>query len=122
MDGKQLGIRSRASSVASTSSGTPSSFRPALHKDGCSTLADRYLTILDLAPGVLSLVGDGVLVSVRNDEDEQQRETDGEKENEGPLARTASDFSYSADRYAGIGWRIIGDAGGELGHLKHGKY
>ena len=31
---------------------------------------------------------------------------------EAPSARSASDFSYSADEYAGDGWRIIGDAGG----------
>ncbi|TDL19003.1 FAD/NAD(P)-binding domain-containing protein [Rickenella mellea] len=27
------------------------------------------------------------------------------------LVRTASDYSYSADKYAGAGWRVIGDAG-----------
>ena len=29
-----------------------------------------------------------------------------------PAARSASDFSYAADCYAGEGWRIVGDAGG----------
>ena len=30
----------------------------------------------------------------------------------GSFVHTPSDYNYSADRYAGEGWRVIGDAGG----------
>lgn len=101
MEQKQLGIRSRAASSATTSP-LPSSTEPSGRQNGRlqTTLADRYLTFLHLAPGVQALVGDATLESV---EDEN---------GEAPSARSASDFSYSADEYAGEGWRIIGDAGG----------
>jgi len=44
---------------------------------------------------------------------EDGKEVDGEENGETdiPTARTASDYSYSASRYAGPGYRIIGDAG-----------
>ena len=29
------------------------------------------------------------------------------------LVHSASDYSYSVDRHAGDGWRIVGDAGGK---------
>lgn len=117
MDGKTLGVRSRASSFGSAPSAardSPGPQRPALRKEVSSSLDNRYLTMLDLAPGVLELIADGVLVSVRNgEEDEARKEAGIQGEDEGPMARTASDFSYSADRYAGERWRVIGDAGGK---------
>ena len=66
-----------------------------------SSTARRYLEILELAPGLKSLLGGGKLVG--------HLEADGDSPS---LVRTASDYSYSADRYAGDGWRVIGDAGG----------
>ncbi|CDO75697.1 hypothetical protein BN946_scf184585.g10 [Trametes cinnabarina] len=104
MDQKQLGIRSRASSSAG---GSPSlgghTRRDSLSARASSTLAERYLSFLQLAPGVLELIGDGELVALKTDEDDD--------EPEGPMARTASDYSYSATEYAGQGWRVVGDAG-----------
>lgn len=76
-----------------------------------STLAERYLTFLHLAPGVLKLIGDhGELVKV--DDGEHPISEDDDVGSEVPMTRTASDYSYSAGRYSGNGWRIIGDAGG----------
>ncbi|KAI0698239.1 hypothetical protein BC835DRAFT_1335198 [Cytidiella melzeri] len=104
MEQKQLGIRSRAVSsattepfVPSTSSFTPSSTNQARQH---ATLADKYLTYLHLAPGVQSLIGDEAVLESVTDEN-----------GEAPAARSASDFSYSADSYAGEGWRVAGDAG-----------
>ncbi|RDX55249.1 FAD/NAD(P)-binding domain-containing protein [Lentinus brumalis] len=102
MDQKQLGIRSRASSSA----GSPplnGGRRDSISARTASTLADRYLSFLQLAPGVSSLVGDGELVSIKTDEEDSQEEA--------PVARSASDYSYSAAEYAGPGFRIVGDAG-----------
>ncbi|KAH9174675.1 hypothetical protein EDB89DRAFT_458615 [Lactarius sanguifluus] len=57
----------------------------------------RYLSALDLAPGVRQLQGpDGVMVR---------------GESESDTVRTASDYSYSASYYAGGNFRIVGDAG-----------
>ncbi|KAH8998091.1 FAD/NAD(P)-binding domain-containing protein [Lactarius akahatsu] len=57
----------------------------------------RYLSALDLAPGVRQLRGpDGVMVR---------------GESESDTVRTASDYSYSASYYAGENFRIVGDAG-----------
>jgi hypothetical protein len=58
-------------------------------------MANHYLANITLAPGVLKLIGNGMLTN----KDEH-------------LVRSASDFSYSAPQYAGNGFRIIGDAGG----------
>ncbi|TBU24654.1 FAD/NAD(P)-binding domain-containing protein [Dichomitus squalens] len=102
MDQKQLGIRSRASSSA-TNSPLPGGRRPSISARTASTLAGRYVSFLQLAPGVLDLIGDGELVAVKTDED------DGEEEP--PVARSASDYSYSATEYAGPGFRLVGDAG-----------
>ncbi|GBE80947.1 FAD/NAD-P-binding domain-containing protein [Sparassis latifolia] len=103
MHQKQLGIRSRASSLASAvPQMTGHARRPSLSSQTSSTLADRYLSFLELAPGVVDLIGDGELMKVCED---------GLNEAEVPFARSASDYSYSADTYAGEGWRIIGDAG-----------
>ncbi|KAF9652074.1 FAD/NAD(P)-binding domain-containing protein [Thelephora ganbajun] len=60
----------------------------------------RYLETLELAPGLKKLLGDGKLVDHL-----------GTNEHTQSLVHTASDYSYSADRYAGEGWRVIGDAG-----------
>lgn len=130
MDQKQLGVRSRAASSAtstplpasplsnplfnsmpsftsmpSKSNGDSSASAKSSSGTGSarmhSTLAERYLTFLHLAPGVQALIGGGAeLVNV---EDEK---------GDAPAARSASDFSYQAEEYAGVGWRIVGDAGG----------
>ena len=94
MEQKQLGMRSRAASSATPPAGGGEPAPP-------PSLADRYLTFLHLAPGVQALLGeDAVLARVRDEG------------GDAPAARSASDFSYQADRYAGEGWRIVGDAGG----------
>jgi flavine halogenase len=67
-----------------------------------SPLMARYISNLSLAPGVLKLIGNGILA--------QKYSTEGGRA-EAPI-RSASDFSYSAQRYAGSGYRIVGDAGG----------
>lgn len=64
-----------------------------------SSMVSRYRSYLHLAPHLLKLIGDGTLVSKSPEANE-------------PLIRSASDFSYSADKYAGDGYRIAGDAGG----------
>ena len=69
---------------------------------GLSSSTRRYLETLELAPGLKKLLGDGKLVNHLGTADD-----DGQI-----LVHTASDYSYSADRYAGDGWRVIGDAGG----------
>ncbi|KAI9458851.1 FAD/NAD(P)-binding domain-containing protein [Lactarius psammicola] len=57
----------------------------------------RYLSALDLAPGVKQLLcPDGVMLRGDSDSD---------------TVRTASDYSYSASYYAGENFRIVGDAG-----------
>lgn len=61
------------------------------------SLVARYQTHLHLAPNLVKLIGDGTLV-VKPGE---------------PIVRSAEDFSYQADRYAGDGYRIAGDAGGK---------
>lgn len=68
---------------------------------GVSQSAQRYLDTLELAPGLKKLLGDGKLVDHLG--------TDNNNQN---MVHTASDYSYSSDRYSGDGWRIIGDAGG----------
>ena len=109
MDQKQLGVRSRAASSTTAAplpalNSEPSSSRPRASHQSARThpsLADKYLTFLHLAPGVQALIGDDATLECVQDEN-----------GEAPAARSASDFSYSADVYAGPGWRIIGDAGG----------
>ncbi|PCH36715.1 FAD/NAD(P)-binding domain-containing protein [Wolfiporia cocos MD-104 SS10] len=114
MSQKILGARSRASSNASA----PACASPgggARHGHGgsplagraASTLAPRYLAFLQLAPGVLRLLGGGELVCV-DEESMCVFEGDGEAP---PAVRSTSDFSYSADTYAGDGFRVVGDAG-----------
>ncbi|KAI0343377.1 FAD/NAD(P)-binding domain-containing protein [Trametopsis cervina] len=106
MDQKQLGVRSRAASSATSAPLPPSGFSTTGQARQHATLADKYLTYLHLAPGVQALIGDdAVLERVRDDKD-----ADGDAE-DAPAARSASDFSYCADLYAGEGWRVVGDAG-----------
>jgi flavine halogenase len=108
MEQKHLGIRSRAASSATTepipASSTSFSSSTSQARQHVS-LADKYLTFLHLAPGVQALIGDEAVLEKVSDEN-----------GETPAARSASDFSYSADSYAGEGWRVIGDAGGACFH------
>ena len=66
-----------------------------------SSSTRRYLETLELAPGLKKLLGDGKLVNHL-----------GTAEGSPTSVHTASDYSYSADKYAGDGWRVIGDAAG----------
>ena len=74
---------------------------PRLGPSTVSSSTRRYLETLELAPGLKKLLGDGKLVDHL-----------GSSEDSGSLVHTASDYSYSSNKYAGDGWRIIGDAGG----------
>ena len=58
------------------------------------TARSHYMAELDLAPSVKALLGNATLI-----------------EDDGPAIRSASDFSYHADSYAGPNYRIVGDAG-----------
>jgi len=60
-----------------------------------STLAKRYISSLGLAPGVVKLITQSGVME------------------EGSV-KSANDFSYSSDSYAGEGYRIVGDAGGMI--------
>jgi len=60
----------------------------------------RYLESLELTPGLKKLLGEAKLVDHL-----------GSGDSDGSLIHTASDYSYSANTYAGDGWRVIGDAG-----------
>lgn len=66
-----------------------------------SPSTQRYMETLELAPGLKKLLGDGKLVDHIRTENSNLS-----------FVHTASDYSYSSDRYSGDGWRIIGDAGG----------
>lgn len=66
-----------------------------------SSSTQGYLETLELAPGVKKLLEGGKLINHI-----------GTDNNNPKLVHSASDYSYSADRYSGEGWRIIGDAGG----------
>lgn len=78
--------------------------RKAKSSDADSTLATRYRSHFGLAPGLVKLIGNGVLVTKAGSEDGKAD----------PLVRSATDFSYSANQYAGNGYRLAGDAGGEF--------
>ena len=56
----------------------------------------RYIDSIGLAPGVVKLITQSGVME------------------EGSV-KSASDFSYSSNSYAGEGYRIIGDAGGVMG-------
>ncbi|KAH7915075.1 hypothetical protein BJ138DRAFT_225578 [Hygrophoropsis aurantiaca] len=70
---------------------------------GTSSLEDRYRLFMPLAPNLLVLVGHGVLV--------QKPTVGGPSDQFDPLVRSASDYSYSAQEYAGNSFRVVGDAG-----------
>lgn len=63
-----------------------------------NSLTAHYLEQLQLAPDIISLIGEGNLY----------------KSMDGPTVRSASDYSYSASSYAGPRFRLAGDAAGEL--------
>ena len=67
-----------------------------------STTTIRYLCDLSLAPGVIELLERSTLITKVDDEGIPE-----------PTVRSASDFSYSAEHYAGKNYRIVGDAGCE---------
>ena len=71
-----------------------------MEKKGDHTLLLRhYLQELkDNCPKIRELIGQGVLIEYSG----------------GPKVRTASDFSYSGTSYAGLNYRIVGDAGGKF--------
>ena len=64
---------------------------------GDSSVAAHYHRELRRAPNVLKLMGDNVELIKKPD---------------APLISSASDYSYSAPSYAGVGFRIVGDAAG----------
>ena len=78
------------------------------------SLTSRYRSYLPLAPGLVELIGDGILttkpVSPPNSPNGNDSSANDFRSNE-PLVKSATDFSYSADQYAGNGYRIVGDAG-----------
>jgi hypothetical protein len=81
--------------------------------DSTPSLTSRYRSYLPLAPGLLELIGDGVLTTKPISPPSSPNGSDPAndfKSNE-PLVKSATDFSYSADQYAGNGYRIVGDAG-----------
>lgn len=67
-----------------------------------SPSTQRYLETLEFAPGLKKLLGEGKLANHLGSNGDGRS-----------LVHTASDYSYSADKYAGNGWRVIGDAGGK---------
>ncbi|KAF5325854.1 hypothetical protein D9611_000019 [Ephemerocybe angulata] len=71
----------------------PSPFaESATPNSGNSALVTKYISSIGLAPGVVNLITQSGLMD------------------EGSV-KSANDFSYSSDSYAGEGYRIIGDAG-----------
>jgi flavine halogenase len=57
----------------------------------------QFLSDLKLTPSVMDLIGDGKLIKKASDI---------------PVISSASDYSYTASRYAGKRFRIVGDAAG----------
>jgi hypothetical protein len=96
----------RDSSTDPASCGTPPSslssstvpFSPGGSWSALVGAEQRYLKVLDLAPGVKRLLG-SESVMLRG-------------ELESDTVRTASDYSYSASSYAGENFRVVGDAAG----------
>lgn len=52
--------------------------------------------------------------------DDAKLERVSDENGDAPAARSASDFSYASEGYAGRGWRVVGDAGGECFFLALG--
>ncbi|KIJ53639.1 hypothetical protein M422DRAFT_241880 [Sphaerobolus stellatus SS14] len=59
------------------------------------SVQDHYLQNLDLGPGLKTMLEDAELLRPEGE----------------PLIRSASDYSYSAQPYAGMYYRLVGDAG-----------
>ncbi|KAA1472988.1 FAD/NAD(P)-binding domain-containing protein, partial [Dentipellis sp. KUC8613] len=97
MNKDALSKHSRSRSTLGSPSPSPSSPTFGSFLWSGTPLTTRYLTALDLAPGVRKLVGRNGPIDSTTDRDE--------------TVRTASDYSYSAGTYGGEGWRVIGDAG-----------
>ena len=102
-NGTSENLESTRSTIFQTLGGYLGLFRraPQLVPSGTSPSTQQYLETLDLAPGLKELLGDGKLVPHLGTENGNSK-----------LVHTASDYSYSAERYSGNGWRVIGDAGG----------
>lgn len=62
-----------------------------------------YLEELKHAPEICALIGESGKLSA---------EVPGEVNGSGPEIKSASDYSYSSSSYAGLGYRVVGDAGG----------
>ncbi|KAG1781899.1 hypothetical protein EV702DRAFT_1192568 [Suillus placidus] len=69
-----------------------------------SSLEYRYRLSISLAPEIVKLIGTGRIV--------QKEAAGGQPGQHDLLIRSASDFSYSASSYGGLGFRLVGDAGG----------
>jgi hypothetical protein len=63
------------------------------------SLKDHYLDQLQFVPGLKDLLDGAIL----------------KEDGENYIVRSASDFSYAADRYAGDHFRLVGDASGASG-------
>ncbi|KAF8448672.1 hypothetical protein L210DRAFT_3522844 [Boletus edulis BED1] len=68
-----------------------------------SSMRTRYQALLSLSPNLISLIDRGTLISMPSSNSSQ---SSGDT-----LVRSAADFSYSAPRYGGDRFRIVGDAG-----------
>ncbi|KAG2015793.1 hypothetical protein CC2G_009028 [Coprinopsis cinerea AmutBmut pab1-1] len=86
MNEKQYSARTKRPSEPTTLNSDPTA------NDGPASLESRYLSSLSLAPGVVNLITQSGTLQKGS-------------------VKSASDFSYSANSYAGPGYRIIGDAG-----------
>ena len=95
---------------------------------------ERYVTTLELEPGVKELLGEDARIiqggdpsfaaqGGENEYEDGDELDDGEVEGaewgEDRTIRTAGDYSYSASSYAGPGYRIVGDAGGMSSLVPH---
>jgi hypothetical protein len=76
-----------------------------MERKGDNTVLRHYLQELTAnAPKINGLLGEGKLIEYSG----------------GPKVRTASDYSYSGTSYAGMNYRIVGDAGGKC-FIKYGR-
>lgn len=78
-----------------------------------SSLTQRYLANLHLAPGVVKLLSGKNVGVAEESEESEEGSLNFRVTLEPGSVRSASDFSYSAPSYAGSGYRIVGDAGGK---------
>lgn len=63
-----------------------------------NSLKSHYLEQLELAPDIIAFIREGTLM---------------EEGFDGPVIRSASDYSYAASYYAGPHYRLAGDAAGK---------